>query len=153
MDEGYLYDANGNRIGGAYVIGPNNQVLSDGTYNYDYDAEGNLIKRTDIVSGEYTEFEYDHRNRLVHGTIKSSGGVILREVTYTYDIFDRLIARKVDIDGAGPQPAENMYTTYDGDHAGPISTPPATPWPATFSATAWTKFWLAGGLVKVPPGI
>ncbi len=27
-DENYQYDANGNRIGGGYVVGPNNQVLS-----------------------------------------------------------------------------------------------------------------------------
>src|SRR5262249_20578079 len=29
-DEGYGYDANGNRTGGGYVVGANNQILSDG---------------------------------------------------------------------------------------------------------------------------
>ncbi len=116
-DEGYQYDANGNRIGGGNVVGPNNQVLSDGTFNYAYDNEGSLIRKTDIATGEYTEFEYDHRNRLVHGTVKSAGGVILREVSYTYDVFDRLIARTVDADGAGPQAAETLHTVYNGQQA------------------------------------
>ena len=51
-----------------------------------------LIKKTETASGQYTEFDYDHRNRLVRGTVISAGGVILREVTYTYDVFDRAIA-------------------------------------------------------------
>ncbi|MBN2216250.1 MAG: hypothetical protein JW719_02620, partial [Pirellulales bacterium] len=45
-DETYAYDANGNRTGGGYVVGPNNQILSDGTYNYAYDNEGNLLTKT-----------------------------------------------------------------------------------------------------------
>ena len=40
--EYYQYDANGNRTNANQSIGPNNQLLSDGTYNYAYDAEGNL---------------------------------------------------------------------------------------------------------------
>ena len=35
------YDENGNRTVSGYVLGPNNQVLSDGTYNFAYDHEGN----------------------------------------------------------------------------------------------------------------
>jgi hypothetical protein len=39
---GALDDANGNRTGDGYVVGPDNQLTSDGTYRYQYDAEGNL---------------------------------------------------------------------------------------------------------------
>ncbi|MBK8001381.1 MAG: hypothetical protein IPK15_22420, partial [Verrucomicrobia bacterium] len=42
--ENFRYDANGNRINaqssGNYVVGRNNQILSDGTNNYAYDLEG-----------------------------------------------------------------------------------------------------------------
>jgi RHS repeat-associated protein len=115
--ESYTYDANGNRTGGGYVVGPDNQVLSDGTFNYTYDAEGNLTRKTTIATGQYTDFQYDYRNRLVQGTVTSAGGIILSQVTYTYDVFNRRIARTVDPDGAGPQPAVTTYTVYDGANA------------------------------------
>ena len=99
-DESYAYDANGNRTSGGATIGPNNQILFDGTYDYDYDAEGNLICKTEIATGEFTEYVYDHRNRMTAATTYSSGGIILEEVEFTYDVFDRRIAKTVDADGA-----------------------------------------------------
>jgi RHS repeat-associated protein len=99
------------------VVGPNNQILSDGTFTYDHDNEGNVIRKTEIATGEYTEFEYDHRNRLVRGTVKSAGGIILREVVNRFDVFDRRIARTADLDGAGAQPATTVFTVFDGVHA------------------------------------
>ena len=47
----YSYDADGNRIGGNNVIGPDNQLLSDGTWNYTYDADGNLIEKVGVSTG------------------------------------------------------------------------------------------------------
>ncbi len=37
-DEAYGYDDNGNRSVGGYSVGSNSRMLSDGTYNYVYDA-------------------------------------------------------------------------------------------------------------------
>jgi RHS repeat-associated protein len=116
-DESYTYDANGNRIGTGLVVGSNNQVLSDGIYYYDYDDEGNLIRKTDIASGDYTEYAYDHRNRMTLATSYSSGAVVLQEVEFTYDVFNRRIAKTVDADGAGPGLPATRYTVYDGEHA------------------------------------
>jgi len=122
-DETYTYDANGNRLqaiaGGSaatYQTGPANRVLSDGTYRYEYDREGNLTRKTEIASGNVTEYTYDHRHRLVQVQERSPGGIILHEVTYTYDVFDRRIAQTVDADGAGPQPAETTRFVYNGSH-------------------------------------
>jgi YD repeat-containing protein len=99
-----------------YVVGPNNQVLADGTFTYAYDAEGNLVLKTEVATGQRTEFEYDFRNRLVRATTYSAGGIALKEVGYTYDVFDRQIRRTVDRDGAGPQAAETTAMVYDGEH-------------------------------------
>ena len=50
VDEAFTYDASGNRAGivaalvRLYQIGPGNRLLADGTYNYQYDGEGNLAK-------------------------------------------------------------------------------------------------------------
>ena len=116
-DESYEYDAAGNRVNNGSVIGPDNRVLSDGTFTYSYDNEGNLTRKTTIATGEYTEFEFDPRNRLVRATTKSAGGIILEEVTYTYDVFNRNIARTVDRDGAGANSAQTTFTVYDGANA------------------------------------
>ncbi len=112
-DEAFAFDANGNRTGNGYIVGPNNQILSDGTFNYAYDNEGNMVRKTEIATGNITEYTWDHRNRLVRVTERSAGGIILKESNYTYDVFDRRIAKSVDWDGAGPQPAERTLFIYD----------------------------------------
>ncbi len=45
-DETYTYDANGNRTNTGYTTGTNNRLTSDGTYNYEYDDEGNRPPRS-----------------------------------------------------------------------------------------------------------
>jgi RHS repeat-associated protein len=64
-DESYTYDANGNRTGAGYQTGFNNQLATDGAYTYRYDAEGNRTARIKLSDGTYTQYIYDHRNRLV----------------------------------------------------------------------------------------
>ncbi|MCA9262200.1 MAG: hypothetical protein KDA60_00065, partial [Planctomycetales bacterium] len=120
-DESYTYDANGNRVeshlhGAAYVTGDANRLLSDGTYNYAYDDEGNMVLRTEIATGYYREFEYDHRNRLFRVTDFSSGGIITQEVTYTYDALDRRIARTADTDGEGGESPTIEHYVYEGNN-------------------------------------
>jgi YD repeat-containing protein len=90
--------------------------MSDGTFQYEYDAEGNLTRKTETATGNATEYTYDHRNRLTRVQDKSPGGIILRELTYTYDVFDRRIAQTTDADGAGPQSPETTRFTYNGAH-------------------------------------
>src|SRR5262249_26785322 len=69
--EAYAYDLNGNRQNTGYASGPNNQLLSDGLYAYQYDDEGNRVRRTRLVDGAMTEYRWDHRNRLVGVTDRS----------------------------------------------------------------------------------
>ncbi|MDD4271149.1 MAG: hypothetical protein PHN77_23260, partial [Thermoguttaceae bacterium] len=114
--ESYSYDANGNRTNPGYVTGAYNRLLSDGTYNYEYDAEGNRIKRTDIASGAVTEYVWDHRNRLVAVIERASdGGPILQSAEYVYDSQNRWIAKSIDADGEGPEDATSTYFVYDGN--------------------------------------
>jgi RHS repeat-associated protein len=105
-DENYRYDSNGNRLesqrhGKGYKTDPNtaNRLKSDGTYNYEYDNNGNQIRRTRISGAEENgstvrEFAWDYRNRLIRVTDRASaGGVLIQEVTFTYDALDRRIAK------------------------------------------------------------
>jgi RHS repeat-associated protein len=117
-DESYVHDLNGNRVtanGQTYATGTNNQLTTDGVYNYEYDNEGNQKSRTKIATGEVTEYFWDHRNRLI--TVKqraSAGGVIQWQVDYGYDAFDRMISRTLDADGQGGGGAVTTFFVYDG---------------------------------------
>lgn len=116
-DEAFVYDANGNRLDGDNVIGPNNQLLSDGTFGYQYDEAGNLVRKTEMATSKHTDYEFDHRNRMVTAKEYSAGGIVLAESSFVYDVFDRMISRTIDVDGAGPQPAGTSHTIYDGENA------------------------------------
>ena len=119
QDESYAYDANGNRTeshlhGAGYVTGAGNQLLSDGTFDYTYDHEGNMVTKTRItpVDGEvnYTEFVYDFHNRMTALTQYSrnpnDGGVILDQQTYKHDA----LGRRVQVISDG----QEIISLYDG---------------------------------------
>jgi RHS repeat-associated protein len=125
-DEAYSYDANGNRTSGGASTGTNNQLLTDGTYNYEYDGEGNRTKRTEIGTGKVTEYVWDYRNRLTSVLFKDAGGNVTKTIAYSYDVNDRRISKKVDgvvaeryvydgsnialvFDGAGTQTHRYLY--------------------------------------------
>jgi RHS repeat-associated protein len=115
-DENYGYDLNGNRTNAGNQTGGNNQLLTDGTYNYTYDDEGNRISRTAIATGIVTEYAWDYRNRLTLVTEKNATGVVTRLVNYKYDVNNRRIAKTVDLDGVGTQVATTERYVYDGNH-------------------------------------
>lgn len=98
--ENFRYDPNGNRIGaqtsGSYVVGGNNQILSDGTNRYGYDAEGNLTSRSNILTGVLTEYQWDHRNRLTNVLDYSRSGVATQRLVFAYDAMNRRLAKTVN---------------------------------------------------------
>jgi RHS repeat-associated protein len=112
VEEDYQYDANGNRIGSQVIdgtsenyspaAGPNNQLVDDGTYTYTYDNQGNRLTRT-LKSGTsdqpFTEYTWDHRNRLTRVTTRNTAGQVTETVTYDYDYRNQLIRRTHDPDG------------------------------------------------------
>ena len=114
-DEFYTYDANGNRTNPGYITGDHNRLLSDGTYDYEYDPEGNRTRRTEIATGEVTEYHWDHRNRLVRVTVRTTdNGPLTTDTQYAYDYLNRWIARSHDPDGDGPLGFTDTYFVYDG---------------------------------------
>ncbi|HBE68654.1 MAG TPA: hypothetical protein DDW52_10955 [Planctomycetaceae bacterium] len=117
-NESYTYDANGNRLqshlhGEGYLPGPANRLLSDGTYNYEYDAEGNMILRTEIATGDYREFEWDHRNRLNRVTDFVAEGAILQRVEFSFDVFGRRLTKTVDLTPKDPTDDTVLHFFYD----------------------------------------
>ena len=95
-DEAFSYDANGNRTNTGYTTGGDNQLTNDGTFSYTYDSEGNRLTRTKTATGEVTAYQWDFRNRLTQVTEKDAQGATTKVVAYTYDAFNRRIAKAVD---------------------------------------------------------
>jgi hypothetical protein len=113
-----------------YDIDPNNRMMSDGVYNYQYDDEGNRTRRTNITTGDYTEYEWDHRNRLTNVTEYDDEDHVLSTVEQTYDVFNQWIGRSFDDDGPGGDDPVETYFAYeagqivlqfDGDSASDLS--------------------------------
>ena len=108
-NETFSYDANGNRNSAGYVVGAANRIISNGEYDYGYDAEGNLVNMTETATGMVTIFTYDHRNRLTSVEKRDAGGAIVSSSSYKYDGLDRRIRATVN--------GQTTFTVYDNDHA------------------------------------
>ena len=93
--EAYTYDKNGNRINAGYVTDSQNRLMSDGTYQYEYDAEGNRKSRKKIVDGVVDSYVWDYRNRLIRVLTKDAGGVTINSVGYEYDADDERVKKSV----------------------------------------------------------
>jgi RHS repeat-associated protein len=94
--EAYTYDKNGNRTNSGYVTDAGNRLRSDGTYNYEYDSEGNRITRTKVSDLTVDEYTWDYRNRLMGIVTTDLDGVVTRSVGYTYDVDDLRVSKTVD---------------------------------------------------------
>jgi len=123
-EESYAWDANGNRMGAGYVVGAGNRMLSDGTYWYQYDAEGNRTARFLDVDGsgdlslgdtQVTAYAWDARNRLVRAAdYAAQGGAATQIVSYLYDVENRWIGEDLDSDGDGDVDHQTRFA-YDGN--------------------------------------
>jgi RHS repeat-associated protein len=118
-DESFTFDATGNRTGGSYTNTTNNRTTADATYTYAYDSEGNRSSRTKTSNDYVTEYEWDHRNRLVGVTEKDDMDTLLSTVDYSYDAFNRLVRRTYDDDGPGGNDPTEQFWSYDGGSINP----------------------------------
>ncbi len=126
-DESYQYDSNGNRVlanGSTYTTGTNNRLLSDGTYRYLYDAEGNRTHRfidnnqngqLDAGDTDITQYTWDHRNRLVKVEHRLGyAAAVDKVVEYFYDYQNRWVRKALDSDGDGHLDGRRIFI-YDGN--------------------------------------
>jgi YD repeat-containing protein len=93
-DENYSYDRVGNRLTssatpGAWSHNQNNELIDTTVASYEYDANGNTVRKT--VGTQVTRYEYNARNRLAR-VILPSGQV----ASYSYDPFGRRVRKQVD---------------------------------------------------------
>jgi hypothetical protein len=85
--DSWTFDANGNRTLSGYETGDANQLLSDGTWDYEYDDEGNQTQRTNISTNEIWITAFDHNNRLTKLEHKDSAtDPVDYRVVLAYDV-------------------------------------------------------------------
>ena len=93
--ETYTYDSMGNRKKAYYtnqfewIYNQNNQLVNSGTNQFEYDANGNQIKKLDSNGQLFFEFIYNIENRI--SEVKNSKGNKLAE--YYYDPFGRRLSK------------------------------------------------------------
>ena len=92
-NESFGYDANGNRNTNGFTTASDNRMTASRGFTYLYDNEGNLIRRTNTISGAFTTYTWDHRNRLTQVSERSQTNTRISEINYEYDAFNRLVRR------------------------------------------------------------
>ncbi|MDB9440212.1 hypothetical protein PN497_02285 [Sphaerospermopsis kisseleviana CS-549] len=124
----YSYDADGNLISTTDAVGNVNQNTYDklnrlieniDTLNQKTsysDGEGNRTKRTEIATGQVTEYVWDYRNRLTKVSFKDAAGNEIKTVEYTYDVNNRRLAKSIDADGSGAATPTVERYVYDGQN-------------------------------------
>lgn len=99
--ESYTYDAMGVRTAshldpGPSTVGAANRLLTAGALTFTYDAEGNVLTKTDSASGQVTRYEYDHRDQLTRATIHPNAvDPPTTTLEFAYDYARRLISRSI----------------------------------------------------------
>lgn len=94
QDEAYTYDGAGNRmtsadIQGTWTYNQNNELIGYADISFEYDANGNMIKR--IQGSEEVNYLYDVENRLIR--VENGAGAVIAH--YYYDPFGRRLWKDV----------------------------------------------------------
>jgi RHS repeat-associated protein len=95
QSETFAYDATGNRTSDAvrngYMYDAANRIVSDSSFTYTSDANGNVTARRSRASGETTTYIYDSGNHLVQ--VNGPSGTV---ATYKYDAAGNRVEKNVD---------------------------------------------------------
>jgi YD repeat-containing protein len=91
VNDSYGYDANGNRDTSGYSLtsAKDNQIQTDGTWTYTYDAAGNVTEMSQGPSATTMFFSYNFDNQVTSIEICStaSTATVEQTITYGYDVF------------------------------------------------------------------
>jgi RHS repeat-associated protein len=93
--ESYSYDSVGNRLSShlssSYTYTAVNRLSADASFDYVYDANGNMIRKTDRANGQITTFTYDPEDQLTRIDFPNN-----TSTSYRYDGIGRRIEKDVN---------------------------------------------------------
>lgn len=95
-----------------YTYNAANQLTEDSYFNYQYDKNGNRLKKDSKDSDEYWNYAYDQENRMVKSEHFTQPPKPVTS-TYLYDGLNRRTQATVG-DGKGNDPGHTTWSTYDG---------------------------------------
>jgi len=106
--QAFAYDPVGNRTTGGAVVNVGNQLTADSNFGYQYDDNGNLIKKTLLATGNYTQYTYDAENRLTQVQEFAAGNpTAIMTSSYRYDGLGRRIEKVAN--------GQTKRYVYDGE--------------------------------------
>jgi RHS repeat-associated protein len=120
--EYFSYDAVGNRLTGPktkdyYSYNVGNQLINDRKHQYQYDANGNLIKKTETDDDGETKtwtYSYDYENRLIKVVKQEEDET--KTITFNYDSFGRRIEKKVEeVEDGKVEETKTYNYVYDNE--------------------------------------
>jgi RHS repeat-associated protein len=116
--ETYTLDAEGNRItshkSSYHVTDAANRLNEDQTHAFEYDVNGNMVRKTVKASGETWRYSYTVFDELARASRRASADPAAPELlwkAYFYDGFGRL---SLETGSAGPVDTTVLY--HDGEH-------------------------------------
>ncbi|HEX3659210.1 MAG TPA: RHS repeat-associated core domain-containing protein, partial [Pirellulales bacterium] len=80
-----------------------NQLQSDGTFIYSYDADGNVVQKERISEAEAPDFKtvysYDNAGRLVEATTEDNTDTITQNIVYSYNVEGQRVGETLTVGG------------------------------------------------------
>lgn len=99
QNEVFNYDSLGNRLadqfGSSTFDEKSQRLVRDWKYEYFYDNNGNLIKKTEkVVNGNFVNYDYSSENQLIK-VAEYKNGILVKSSDYFYDALGRRTAKVV----------------------------------------------------------
>ncbi|MCM2349648.1 MAG: hypothetical protein NDI69_06480 [Bacteriovoracaceae bacterium] len=99
QNEVFNYDSLGNRLadqfGSSAYDEKSQRLVRDWKYDYFYDNNGNLIKKTEkVINGNFVNYDYSSENQLIKVT-EYKNGILIKSSDYFYDALGRRTAKVV----------------------------------------------------------
>jgi RHS repeat-associated protein len=119
----YSWDANGNNT--AYTTTTNNQLQTDGNWNYGYDFEGNVTQKVSTTNQGTWTYTYNFDNRLITAEHINSQGLVDQHDEFKYDVLGNRIQKSVAFPSATTTKYaydENGNAWADLDNSGSLTT-------------------------------
>ncbi|WP_413612832.1 RHS repeat-associated core domain-containing protein [Bdellovibrio sp. HCB-110] len=113
--ENFSYDVVGNRqFAAATNYNAINQLLGDGwKYSFEYNLNGDMTKKTNLLTGQETNFVWNAESQLTAIQIFEAG-TVTKEIFFKYDGLGRRIERQV-VDHTDNSKSYGRKFFYDGD--------------------------------------
>src|SRR5207245_374155 len=92
-----------------YQTGPDNQLLSDGSWTMSYDAEGNITQKVNSGTGQTWKYTFNDANQMLTATLTNSSNTVLTQASYTYDVFGNRVQSSVSQNGGAAVVTKYAY--------------------------------------------